>query len=69
MLLWTFQANYSNKLNSLLPFGDTLKITILSLNRPFPHQMLGGSCRLSADSARAVIHGFRHLDTAGGKKT
>lgn len=39
MLLWTFQAKQSNKLNSLRPFGDTLKTTGLSLNRPLPQQM------------------------------
>lgn len=67
MLLWTFQAKQSNKLNSLHPSGDTLKTTGLSLNRPLPQQMQG--VPHSADPTRAVMGNFRHLGIGGDTKS
>lgn len=54
MLLWTLQAKWNNKINSLLPFGDTLQTPAWSLKRP-PPSADAERCLLSADSAKAVM--------------
>lgn len=46
MSLWTLQAKWNNKINSLLPLGDTLQTPVWSLNRSLPQQMLRGASSL-----------------------
>lgn len=53
MSLWTLQAKWNNKINSLFPFGDILQTPTWSLNRALPQQML--RCLPSADSAKAAM--------------